>query len=163
MKWREAIKEVKERGYRIPISVPRDSLPYPSLKRGFKKSIGEPEGQEDDFRKRIDKKSSLHVRVFRDHYEIHLDMYDPEYNALLHLIFDAPEILISLILAVVLSIYAMRSIYRSKKGQRWWKTLVYLSLVAALSVFTYFFVKIIREVIDKANDRQTKLKSIFSA
>lgn len=154
MEWKDAIKIVRKHGYRIPVSFPKDSLPYPSVELGFRKSTGEPEGQKADFRMRVEGKSSLHVKVYKDRYLVHIDQFDPWYNALLHIVFDAPEILFLISTAVVGLFYATKVIYRSKKEQRWYKTLIYYALVIAISVFIYLFVKTIREIIDRANDRR---------
>ena len=34
--------------------------------------------------------SSIHIKVYKDHYLVHRDMYDPNIHPIKHLIFDAP-------------------------------------------------------------------------
>ena len=160
MKWRDVIKHTKKYGYHVPFSFPIDELPYPSSKLKFEKIIGEPEGQEADFRRNVGKKYSLHVKVFRDHYEIHIDKYYPKKNPLKHLFYDAPEIIAAIVMGIILTSTLIKGTYdlKKKKDKRWYLPAIYYLIAILVAILTYLFVKIVRESIDKANYRVAQFK-----
>lgn len=165
MKWRDVIKNIKKYGYHVPFSIPRDELPYPSQKFKFEKMIGEPEGQEADFRRNVGKKYSLHVKVFKDHFEIHRDKYHPKKNPLKHLLFDAPEIIAAIVMGIILTFTATKLTYdlKKKKDKGWYLPAIYYSIAILGAVLMYLFLKVIRETIDNANYRVAQLKIIRSS
>lgn len=64
-------------------------LPHPT-DEGARSSIGMPEGQKGDYRFPLRDCECLHVRVFDDRYEAHIDTVDPACNWLEHLRHDLP-------------------------------------------------------------------------
>lgn len=66
-----------------------DEIPHISESGIFVSSIGEPRGQTADWRTHkthID--SGIHAVEYRDRYELHVDLYDPHYHPIKHLVFD---------------------------------------------------------------------------
>ncbi len=61
---------------------------------GMKQSIGLPEGQLADYRRLLSGGRGLHVKVFRNHYEAHIDEVHPDVNPIEHLRQDAPGVFI---------------------------------------------------------------------
>jgi hypothetical protein len=64
-------------------------LPHPKT-FGMTTSIGLPEGQRADYRKRLASGAGFHVKDFGAHYEAHLDRVHPDLNLVEHLRVDAP-------------------------------------------------------------------------
>jgi len=60
----------------------------------MKQSIGLPEGQLADYRRLLSGGRGLHVKVFRNHYEAHIDEVHPDVNPIEHLRQDAPGVFI---------------------------------------------------------------------
>jgi hypothetical protein len=58
---------------------------------------------------------NLHIREYNEYYSLHVDIVDPREDPIGHLIKDAPEDLVSLILASSIGIKIGRSYYNKKK------------------------------------------------
>jgi len=71
------------------LRIPKQQLSHPT-DEGARESIGMPEGQKGDYRFRLQDCRCLHVRVFDDYYEAHIDKVDPECSLMEHLRQDAP-------------------------------------------------------------------------
>ena len=53
----------------------------------------------DNYCVQLQNGSSIHIKVYKNHYLVHWDMYDPNTHPIKHLIFDAPkETLVALFL-----------------------------------------------------------------
>ena len=68
-----------------------DQLPHP-LALGFRPDIGEPRGQNADFRLLLTDGSSIHARDYGDYITYHWDKVDPSVEGLEHLRRDSPLI-----------------------------------------------------------------------
>jgi hypothetical protein len=68
------------------------------LKTGlFFRSVGKVRGQVRDYRSSIEGSNlGIHVVEFIDHYEVHVDKFDPHKKPLEHLIFDSPGTLLKI-------------------------------------------------------------------
>jgi hypothetical protein len=71
------------------LRIPKGQLPHPS-EVGAKPSMGLPVGQQADFRFTMNDCRCLHVRIFQDRYEAHIDSVDPACSIVEHLRKDAP-------------------------------------------------------------------------
>ncbi|WP_055032255.1 hypothetical protein [Acidiplasma aeolicum] len=61
----------------------------------FRRSVGKIRGQIRDYRSGIYKSTmGIHLVEFTDHYELHVDSYDPQKYPVRHLIIDSPDTLI---------------------------------------------------------------------
>ncbi|MGP6207168.1 hypothetical protein ACNF42_03935 [Cuniculiplasma sp. SKW3] len=91
--WKKAISEALSTG-RININKIDENgeeVPRPSDSGLFKRSLGEIRGQMSDWRSSIDGSTKgIHVVEFRDHYEIHVDQFDPYKKPVEHLLYDSP-------------------------------------------------------------------------
>jgi len=72
----------------MEIEVPKDVRPI-MLDGAEETILGDPEGAIRQYRY-----GNLHIREYKDKYIVHSDIFDPRKDPLLHLIFDAPEVLI---------------------------------------------------------------------
>ncbi|WP_337859879.1 hypothetical protein [Ferroplasma sp.] len=63
----------------------------------FFRSIGKIRGQVRDYRCSIDgSKLGIHVVEFIDHYEVHVDKFDPHKKPLEHIVFDSPDTILKI-------------------------------------------------------------------
>ncbi len=72
----------------MEIEIPKDVRPI-MLDGAEETILGDPEGAIRQYRY-----GNLHIREYKDKYIVHSDISDPRKDPLLHLIFDAPEVLI---------------------------------------------------------------------
>lgn len=91
--WGSAISHVKQQAPRVDVRFSKEWLPHP-LQAGFYPSIGTPKAQDRDFRYCMEDGSGIHVREYRDRYEVHWDEFDPSHDFLGHLTRDAPGALL---------------------------------------------------------------------
>jgi hypothetical protein len=87
--WYSIIKRVLNMPPHKPIIVPIDEVPDPE-KEGAVRTIGEYKGQEADYEFTLDERR-VHIRKYKDHYEVHWDKVSPLVNAIEHLRQDAPH------------------------------------------------------------------------
>ena len=71
------------------MKIPKGRLPHPQVFK-MNPSIGLPQGQRSDFRRRIRGGAGFHVKDFGTHYEAHIDRVHPEVDVVEHLRRDAP-------------------------------------------------------------------------
>ncbi|MCL4345071.1 MAG: hypothetical protein M1375_00875 [Candidatus Thermoplasmatota archaeon] len=91
--WKKAISDVLSRGKINLNKVDRygEEIPRPEDSGLFKRSIGEIRGQMSDWRASLDGSTKgIHVVEFRDHYEVHVDRFDPYKKPVEHLLYDSP-------------------------------------------------------------------------
>ena len=91
--WKEQISKALISGKVIINKVDRegDEIPPPGDSGLFKRSVGELRGQMSDWRASIEGSTrGIHVVEFRDHYEIHVDRFDPYKKPVEHLLYDSP-------------------------------------------------------------------------
>lgn len=60
------------------------------LARGYRTSVGEPNGQKEDYRRRLPDGRGLHVKDYGERMTLHWDKVDPSHSAVQHLVRDAP-------------------------------------------------------------------------
>jgi hypothetical protein len=87
--WYSIIKRVLNMPPHKLIIVPIDEVPDPE-KEGAVRTIGEYKGQEADYEFTLDE-GRVHIRKYKDHYEVHWDKVSPLVNAIEHLRQDAPH------------------------------------------------------------------------
>lgn len=63
------------------------------LQRDYYQSVGTPDGQLADYRRRLEDGRGIHLQQYPDHWEMHWDKVDPSQNLLGHLREDAPGVL----------------------------------------------------------------------
>lgn len=77
--------------------LPKNYLENPDSSLLFRRSVGQIKGQLRDYRCSIyNSNLGIHVIEFIDHYEIHVDRYDPYKKPIEHLIFDSPETILKI-------------------------------------------------------------------
>jgi hypothetical protein len=86
--WHSIIKRVLKMPPHESIIVPIDEVPDPE-KEGAVRTIGEYKGQEADYEFTLDERR-IHIRKYKDHYEVHWDKVSPLVNPIEHLRQDAP-------------------------------------------------------------------------
>ena len=114
--WNTIIAELLIRGKMI---VPKMSnghqIPRPESSGIFRKSVGELKGQTADWRATVGGSDrGIHVVEFDDHYEMHVDQFDPRKNPIKHLLVDSPKYGFA-IGAATLGIGTILAIIRRKK------------------------------------------------
>lgn len=87
---------------KITISKSDDlELQHPSDSGLFVRSIGEPRGQIADWRTlKMGIESGVHLVEFSDRYELHVDLFDPHYHPIMHLLTDVGPAKIAIGLAI---------------------------------------------------------------
>jgi len=68
----------------MDIKIPKDSLPHPSS-CGFHRRAGFPHGQKSDWEKILQNGGGIHVREYKDRYEVHWDIVSPRVSLIGHL------------------------------------------------------------------------------
>ena len=135
-------------GYHKKILIEASDIEIPSHENGF----GEPQFQLKDLRKTINGKECLHIQVFEGYYAVHRDKVDPDIDPADHLIQDAPEIPIALVIGGVIG-YAAGSAYYDKvkdtsKHPVLETVLVGLCSSGGAAALSYLLGKYIREQIE---------------
>lgn len=147
--WDYVITIIGTIGYHQKISIDENEIEAPSQENGFVEAMGEPEFQLKDFRKTIFKTECLHVQVFKGHYSVHRDKVDPTIDPTGHLIEDAPEIPISLLVGGLVGLAAGKNHYEKRKEVAdhpvLESVLVGLGSGGAVSGLLYLLGKLIRE------------------
>lgn len=100
MDWSTLITQVVRSPAHRDITVSKDLISHPKYS-DFVNSIGEPQSQISDYRKRISGGRSIHVRKYDHHFKIHWDNKDPESDPLGHLLEDATHWLVIAGIAVL--------------------------------------------------------------
>lgn len=88
-RWLNKIFQVRQLAPHVDIRIELWEVgPIPTA---FKKHIGEPDGQNADYRYTLKDGSGIHLKVYSDHYKMHWDKRDPSVDPLGHLSIDAPH------------------------------------------------------------------------
>jgi hypothetical protein len=82
------------------------------LGQGYYESVGEPRGQDGDYRRRLEDGRGLHIKDYGDRMTIHWDKVDPSVSALRHLVHDAPALTAGSLVAGAVGAAALRSVLR---------------------------------------------------
>jgi len=73
---------------------------------------------------------NLHIREYDDKYTVHTDKYDPRSDPIRHLVWDAPEVLIGLVGAVIVGSKVGSYLYNKNKSTK--QLSIFSGLVASL-------------------------------
>ena len=87
--WRDVAAVIDSLPQGRVLHVPKRELHHPT-DEGARESIGMPQGQQGDFRFMLQDNRCLHVKVFDDRYEAHIDRADPAHSWVEHLRKDLP-------------------------------------------------------------------------
>lgn len=79
--------------HEAPITVSKDAVARP-MEAGYRRHLGAVKGQWADYRRVLEDGDEFHVRVFRDHYEIHLDEVSAIDDPTLHAVRYGPRSLV---------------------------------------------------------------------
>lgn len=90
--WNDVYQKLRFLPWRTSYRVQKHLVPHPSAVKGFMRSSGLDNGQLEDWRYPLEGGAGLHVHVFHDRYEVHLDEVDPSVDLIEHLRQDAPAI-----------------------------------------------------------------------
>jgi len=90
MSWFVYENRVLQRSVHEDIRIEKVQIERPSS-AGFIESIGDPQGQKNDYRKGLKDGRCLHIREYEDHFLLHWDKIDPIQNPIGHIITDAPH------------------------------------------------------------------------
>ncbi len=87
--WSGLIEQVLRNGPYIDIVVPRYAINHP-LNDGFEETLGEFQGQTNDYELTLSDGRRIHIREFHDCYKVHWDKVSPKIDPFEHLRKDAP-------------------------------------------------------------------------
>lgn len=150
--WREIKSILDGMNYHKSLKVSKTEVPPPSPSDGFEDSIGEPEFQIRDVRKRINGTESMHIKEYEDHYTVHRDRVDPKYDPMAHLLVDSPELPIGVAVGIYSGYKVGKAHYDNVKYTSEHplleSTLVTLVSGVSTGLLTYFGVKNIRELLE---------------
>lgn len=150
--WRKIKSRLDGMNYHKSLKVSKAEVPPPSPYDGFEDSMGEPEFQIRDVRKRINGTESMHIKEYEDHYKVHRDRVDPKHDPLTHLFVDSPEVPAGVAAAIFSGYEAGKSHYDNVKYTSEHplleSTLVTLGSGAGIGLLTYFGVKVLRELLE---------------
>ena len=100
MNWNNVVSNIICQPYHKDLRIEKETIRHP-INDGFNKSIGEPQGQTADFRKRLSDGRGIHIREYPLYYLVHWDLADPS-DPIRHLIQDAPHWLVMIGVAALL-------------------------------------------------------------
>jgi hypothetical protein len=120
----------------MEIEVPKDVRPI-MLDGAEETILGDPDGAIRQYRY-----GNLHIREYKDKYIVHSDTFDPRKDPLLHLIFDAPEVLIGSAVGLYMGFGGRNGIILNREKDRYHKSdgnsIVLSVLLALLSGYTLY-------------------------
>ena len=139
-------------GYHKKIRIEFTEISFPDSSMGFVETMGEPEFQLKDYRKRVNGTECMHVQVFKDYFAVHRDKVDPDLDPAGHLIEDAPEIPIALLAGGIIGFVAGTDHYDKVKDTSDHPVLesVLLGLTegGAVAGLVYLLGKLVREQLE---------------
>ncbi len=98
--WQAIIEEVLESDHALVLKKVDDfgqSIPLIEDSHLFRRSIGEPHGQNKDWRANIiGTVEGVHVREYPSFYQVHVDKHDPMKDPVGHIVYDSPGTLMSI-------------------------------------------------------------------
>lgn len=151
--WGRVKSKLDKLGYHKDVMVSKTEVSPPSVYDGFVESIGEPDLQTRDFRKKINGTESMHVKEYGNYYKVHRDKVDPKYDPLSHLIEDSPEVPASVAVAILSGYGAGKTHYDNVKYTSEHPVLesvmVTLGSGAGAGILTYLVVKLLRERLEE--------------
>ncbi len=151
--WGKIKSKLDKLGYHKDVVVSKTKVSPPIVYDGFVKSIGEPDHQIRDFRKRINGTESMHVKEYSNHYKVHRDKVDPTYDPIGYLIKDSPEVLAGFAVAAVSGYGAGKSHYESIKSTSenpiTESVLATLGSGAGAGLLAYLGVQVLRELLEE--------------
>ncbi len=152
-RWSNVKPKLDRMSYHKSIKVSKTEIPPPSVYDGFIDSVGEPDFQIRDIRKRVNGTESMHVKEYKDHYEVHRDRVDPKYDPLGHLIVDSPEVPAGVAAAIFSGYEAGKVHYDNVKSTSEHpiieSAMVTLGSGACVGILTYLGVKLLRELLEE--------------
>ncbi len=151
--WGGVKSRLDKLGYHKDVVVSKTKVPPPNDYDGFVESIGEPDLQKRDFRRRINGTECMHVKEYSDYYKVHRDRVDPKYDPIGHLIEDSPEVPAGLAAAILSGYGAGKAHYENIKYTTEHpileSVLVTLGSGAGTGLLTYLGVKLLRELLEE--------------
>jgi len=93
--WFAISRNVLTKPPHVDVIIPKDMAPDPK-EEGIKETIGEPQGQIQDYELTLQDGRRIHIRKFEKFYKAHWDKFSPIINAFEHLRYDAPHWWVSL-------------------------------------------------------------------
>ena len=73
---------------------------------------------------------NLHIREYDDKYTVHTDKYDPRSDPIRHLVWDAPEVLVGLVGAIIGGSNVGSYLYNQNKSAR--QSSIFSGLIASI-------------------------------
>lgn len=151
--WGRIKSRLDKIGYHKDVVVSKAETSPPSVYDGFVESIGEPDLQTRDLRKRINGTESMHVKEYDNYYKVHRDKVDPKYDPISHLIEDSPEVPAGIAAAILSGYGAGKAHYENirytSEHPILESALVTLGSGAGTGILTYLGVKLLRELLEE--------------
>jgi len=88
--WFAIMRSVLTKPPHVDVIIPKDMVLDPK-EEGIKETIGEPQGQIQDYELTLQDGRRIHIRKFEKFYKAHWDKFSPIINAVEHLRHDAPN------------------------------------------------------------------------
>lgn len=88
--WSSAIDHALSLPVHQDLELSKQDLPHPT-EAGFVLSVGDPAGQQADYRLPLDDGRGVHVKEYEITYKIHWDHKDPGRDIIGHIVEDAPH------------------------------------------------------------------------
>jgi len=96
-------------------------------------SLGKKNGAKKQFRY-----GNLHIREYDDKFLVHMDKVDPRKNPLGHLVFDAPEVLVGLVSAVISGAKVFSSMNKNQNSKQ--QIIIHSLLTSLVAGYLGYFI-----------------------
>ncbi|MFN4336539.1 MAG: hypothetical protein ACK4FV_03020 [Candidatus Nitrosocaldus sp.] len=93
------------------IEVPKDARPI-MLDGAEETLLGDPMGAKKQYRY-----GNLHIREYEDRYVVHVDRVDPRRDPLMHILLDAPELMVASALGIYSGLRLGDSMYKITRSK----------------------------------------------